>query len=114
VQHKYPALEFARYTGLGFGEPMQLSQLYNTDTAYSYDSLLVAMSSIFRLSVDDSLRLDIRPRFHYHAARKQPGLLYMIPAHDLPIGEHYVQVQTQYLQEDSLEWYRGGRVYFYR
>jgi hypothetical protein len=114
VQFKYPDLDYARYTGLRFGEPMQISQLYNTDPDYSYDSLLVAVSSIFRLYVDDSLRRDVQPRFHYNDDRKQPGLLYMIPAHELPVGEHYVEIGTQHLVDDSLKWYRQGRVYFFK
>ena len=114
IQHKYPDLEFARYTGLRLGEPIQVTQLYNNDPDFSYDSLLVGVSSIFRLSVNDSLRRDIQPRFHYNDERKQPGLLFMVPTHDLPNGEHHLRVETQFLENDSLRWYAGPLIYFYK
>ncbi|MGB3801977.1 MAG: hypothetical protein WA952_19310, partial [Lewinella sp.] len=114
IERKFPDLDYARYTGFRFGEPMQMGQLYNRDEAYSYDSLLIAVSSMFRVYVDDSLRQDIPARFHYNSEREQPGLLYMVPTHDLPIGEHYLNVETQYIQADTLYWYMGARIYFYK
>ena len=114
IQYKYPDLDFARYTGLRFGEPVQFTELYNRNEEYSYDSLLVGVSSIFRLYVDDSLRTDLAGRFHYNPDREQPGLLYMVPAHDLAVGEHQLYVETQYLVADTLGWYAGPLIYFYK
>jgi hypothetical protein len=114
IRQKFPDLEVARYTGIRFGEPLQFSQMYNTSSDYSYDSLLTAVSSLYRLYVDDSLRTDIQPRFHYHTQREQEGLLYMVPAHGMEKGEHNLQIAIQYRSADSLRWVRGAHIYFYR
>ena len=116
IEQLYPDLELARYTGIRLGEPMQLSRMYNTSPDYSYDSLLTAVSSVFRIAVDGELQPDIRPRFYYHPQREQPGLLYMVQAHKLATGEHAVRIDQQRLVagSDSLYWVEGAEVPFYK
>ncbi|NJC28364.1 hypothetical protein [Neolewinella antarctica] len=114
IERKFPDLDYARYTGLKLGEPIQLTPIYNFDPAYSYDTLLLALSSVYRLYVNDSLRQDVPARFFHSEWRDQPGLLYMIPTHDLPVGEHILRVDLQRLRNDSLVWERGDGVRFYK
>lgn len=112
IEHEYPDLEFSRFTGVKFGQPMQFNELYNR--AANYDSLLIAFTSAFQLYVDDSLRNDIPPRFYYHQQRKQPGLLYMVPTHDLGRGEHGLSVYQRRIYQDSLYWEEGAVIHFYK
>ena len=112
IERQYPNLEVSRYTGLRFDEPMKLSDLYNR--AANYDSLLIAFSSLHRLYLDDSLRTDVSPRFHYHPEREEPGLLYMVPAHDLDQGEHRLRIEQQHMDTDSVYWQSNGSIYFYK
>ena len=78
-----------------------------------YPGMLDAMGSLHRLTINrDSLAVE--PRFYYHPARKQYGLLYMIPTHEMPAGEHTVLVRTRYVADDSLAWTGYGNIYFYK
>lgn len=112
IEREYAGLAVSRYAGLRFDEPMKFSELYNQ--AANYDSLLVAFTELHRLYVDDSLRTDVAPRFHFHPGREENGLLYMVPAHELDRGEHRLRIEQRHLRGDSLYWRSYGDIYFYK
>ena len=113
VRRVAPDLAPARFTGIRMGEPMKVSGSYNEDVA-TYPELLTTVTSLYRCYVNDSLRADVRPRFHFHPGREQAGLLYVIPVHDLPPGEHTVRLEQQRLRADTLYWRPQPTIYFYR
>ena len=112
IERSYPGLEVSRYTGLQFDEPIKLSTPYNVEA--NYDSLLIAMTGAFRLFVNDSLRSDVPPRFHHHPQRDESGLLYMVPAHALAPGEHWLRIDQVRLEGDSMVWKEGSNIHFYK
>lgn len=78
-----------------------------------FDALLEAMAELHQLRID-SVVLDVEPRFHNHTDRKQYGLLYIIPTHDLPRGEHALRIdRLQHLINDR-KYNQGATIYFYR
>ncbi|MEL6275394.1 MAG: hypothetical protein AAFU03_09860 [Bacteroidota bacterium] len=112
IRHKFPGMAVSRYQGVKFEGAFSIGKMYNRSA--NQDSLLMAMASMHRLYVDDSLRSDITPRFHFNEIRQQPGLLYMLPVHSLTLGEHYVRVQRQRLRADTLQWAGEVNIYFYK
>ncbi|THH37752.1 hypothetical protein [Neolewinella litorea] len=106
-----PELEVARYTGAKLSGAFTVGERSNA--AADNQALLAAFSDLFSLSVNDSL-LDPTPRFHIHPVRQQPGLLYMIPVHDLPRGEHILSVRSRQLRSDTLGWSSDYNIYFYK
>ena len=106
-----PDLEVARYTGTKFQGAFTLGKQSNENVRN--DSLLQAFGRLHRLSVDGR-PAEVPPRFHTHPVRKQPGLLYLVPTHDLEVGEHYVRVQSRFLDGDTLDWSEGYLIYFYK
>ena len=106
-----PNLDVARYTGIKFRGAITLGRQSNDEV--QNDSLLRALQQLHRLSLN-GLATDVRPRFHTHPVREQPGLLYMVPTHDLETGEHHVRVQSRFLEEDTLGWSEGYLIYFYK
>lgn len=112
IERKFPELDVSQYTGVKLSGAFSVGERYNYKA--NNDSLLIAMQSIQKLYVNDSLRMDIEPRFHFHEGLRQPGLLYMVPTHDLPNGEHYIQVQGQDMEADTLRWIGQAKVYFYK
>ena len=63
--------------------------------AEQIDSTLQALSSIHRVYLNDSLITDVKWRFYDHPVREQPGLLYDLPAYDLPRGEYLLRIEDQ-------------------
>lgn len=111
LQKVDPELETARYTGAKLRGAFTVGERSNP--AADNDALLAAFGQLVKLSVNDSL-IDVPPRFHTHPVRRQPGLLYMIPVHDLPRGEHTLTVQSRQLRQDSLSWSSDYNIYFYK
>jgi len=107
-----PDLEVSQYTGTKLNGAFTLGERYNESA--DNDQLLNAFTKLNRLLLNDSLLLDVKPLFHFHPIRGQPGLVYMIPTHDLPTGRHSLVVQVQELNKDSLSWTAGRSIYFYK
>jgi hypothetical protein len=89
-----------------------LGERFNKDA--DYPLMLKAMGEIHQLYINDSLHTELRPLFHFHPTRAQPGLQYMIPVHDLPPGRHQLTVQSRTIVSDSLRWSTGRTIYFYK
>lgn len=111
LEFHYPDLIPARLTGpvlrggLRYGD-IKMEDANNTE-------LRKAMSSLWRTSVD-SVTLNVTPRFSRHEQRRQYGLLYLIPAHDLSIGEHQLRIQRRMHLSDTLKFQEGYSIYFYK
>ncbi|WP_157976217.1 hypothetical protein [Lewinella sp. IMCC34191] len=106
-----PGLAVSRYTGMKLEGAFTVGTQSNAKA--SNDSLLLAFDALHKVSLNGSAA-GVKPRFHTHSVREQPGLLYMVPTHDLPPGEHAVRVQNRYLDNGNLEWNEGYRIYFYK
>lgn len=104
-------LEVARYAGLTVGKPFGFSQPSNPDA--DSPALLRAFNELRRVYVNDSL-LNVLPRFSNHVERRQSGVVYMIPAHDLSTGEHTVRVDKRMQLLDTASYSKGYRIYFYK
>ncbi|MEM9836254.1 MAG: hypothetical protein AAF828_07115 [Bacteroidota bacterium] len=112
LQKRMPDLEVARFKGVKLAGAFKIGDRYNE--AANYDSMLVALTTIHHIYIDDSLRTDIKPRFHFHEGRNQPGLLYMVPTHGMPRGEHTVRVEKEAIRADTLLWPDRNNIYFYK
>ena len=104
-------LEVGRYAGLAFGKPFGFSSVENYDADYA--ALLRAFTDLRRVYVNDSL-VNVLPRFANHNTRGQSGVVYMIPAHDLPVGEHTLRIDTRMHRTDTVDYSRGVQIYFYK
>ena len=88
------------------------------------DSLLEALSSTLRLSVDDSLYQDVPWLFYEHPVREQPGLIHQLPVYDLPRGRHRLLVERMTVNPQPVDstdqmdlgvaWDTMDIVYFWR
>lgn len=114
IEKKYPKLQPGRYAGIKLEGAFNLGTFYNKDA--EVDSLLSAFASIHKLYLNDSLLESSNWRFYRHQKRKQNGLIYHLPLHDLPIGEHQIKVDRQWksTEGDSLYWSEGSVINFYR
>lgn len=114
IKKLYPDLTPGRKTGLRLEGAITIGNTENDES--DADSLLQALGSIHQLYVNDSLQEVVPWRFYYHPQRRQHGLLYMMPAHDLARGEHRINVKRQWYNEsrDSLYWAGASQINFYR
>jgi hypothetical protein len=93
------------------GKGPQIGESINNKA--DFDGLLKAMTELHQLRID-SVVVDVQPRFHNHTDRKQYGLLYIIPIHDLPHGEHTLRIdRLQHLIKEC-KYNQGAVIYFYR
>ncbi len=104
-------LEVARYTGLILGGPVNIGTANNENADHT--ALLNAFSSLQQLYLNDSL-VTVRPRFYQHTIRKQPGILYTIPVHELPVGEHSLRLDRRMYLKDTVAFSEGYSLYFYK
>ena len=111
LEFHYPDLSPARLTGtvLRGGFSVGQSASFEVDNT----ELRKAMSGLWRISVD-SVQLSVTPRFSAHKERRQFGLLYMIPAHTLPVGEHELTIQRRMHLSDTVRFEKGSLIYFYK
>lgn len=107
-----PDLDVSRYTGTKLRGAFKIGTRNNLDA--DYDELLATFTALHRLSIDDTLSVDVTPLFSIHQERRQPGVKYMIPVHDLPVGRHHLKLQTQLLKADTLTWSDGYKIYFFK
>ncbi|WP_116127578.1 hypothetical protein [Lewinella sp. IMCC34183] len=107
-----PDLASSRYPGIKLRGAFTVGELYNPEADYS--RTLAVLSRLHRVLLDGTDTVRTAPRFHHHAGREQDGLLYVLPLHDLAVGEHTLTVETRYDPEDTTD-YRGyGHIYFYK
>ena len=111
IRHTFPDLAVSRYAGIKLRGAFSVGTLYNAEA--DYPALLEAMRSLHRLRVDEQPLTGVRPRFHFHPEREQPGLLYVLPTRQLGPGEHTLLLETAYLSADTLQWGDYGAIYFY-
>ncbi|MEO0732803.1 MAG: hypothetical protein AAFZ52_08215 [Bacteroidota bacterium] len=77
------------------------------------NALLAAFRDVYQLRLNDSL-YQAAPRFYYHPVRRQHGLLYPIPVHDLPPGEHRLRFSKRQRRTDTVAYTTGYDLYFYK
>ncbi|MEM6878483.1 MAG: hypothetical protein AAF544_07990 [Bacteroidota bacterium] len=114
INYKHPDLEPGRFTGIKLEGAINVGEPYNRRA--KTDSLLSALSGLHKLYLNDSLIENNLWRFYHHPSRNQNGLIYHLPAHKLPIGEHQIRVERQWIveQTDSLFWIPGREINIYR
>lgn len=105
-------LEVAKYTGTTFRGAIDLGNRNNPDADLT--ALMEAFQTIHRLYLNDSLLTSVNPKFYLHPEREQPGLLYMVPTHDLPVGEHQIRMTTLMYRTDTMAYSQGYSVNFYK
>lgn len=72
------------------------------------DSLLSCISSIYQLSVNDSVYHDLKYRFYTHPAKKQKGIITNIPTDNFLSGENILTIEKIYLDSAKVpvyEWF---------
>ncbi|MEM6770872.1 MAG: hypothetical protein AAF597_09835, partial [Bacteroidota bacterium] len=106
-----PDLAVSQYVGTKLRGAFSVGERYNPDA--DYPAILNTFQQLWKISLNDSL-LQIKPRFHDHPQREQPGVLYMIPVHHLPPGEHQLKIQTMNLGTDTVFFSNGRTIYFYK
>ncbi|MEO0732804.1 MAG: hypothetical protein AAFZ52_08220, partial [Bacteroidota bacterium] len=107
-----PEIEAMQYVGFKLKGAFKAGTQHNRDA--DAEQILVAFDKFFKLSINDSLPVNVPPLFHFHPEREQAGVTYVIPVHDLPVGRHALKVQVQLIEDDSLTWSNGRTVYFYK
>ncbi len=109
-----PDLEPARFTGVKLDGVIKINGGGSRNKKSKNDSLLICMSQMHRVFVDDSLYSDIRYRFYEHPQRKRPGLLTILNVQDLEKGEHLLKVETYSLVKDSLSYRESAWIPFWK
>ena len=106
-------LKVSQYVGTKLSGAFVLGERFNPNA--DYPQLLAAFSRITQLSINDSI-VSISPHFHFHPERRQPGILYVLPTHHLPVGEHRLSVRVLEYPDDGSppEWSSGRTIYFYK
>ncbi len=112
IRREFPDLAVSRYAGLKLRGAFNAGTLHNAEA--DYPALLRALGSLHRLTVDGQPVPGVDPRFHYHPTREQAGLPYLVPTHNLAVGEHTLLLETSYLTADTLRWADYGAIYFYK
>lgn len=107
----YPNLNPARLIGPALRGGLSVGETTSDDA--NNTELREAMSGLWRISIDSTL-LQVVPRFSRHQQRRQYGLLYVIPAHELPVGEHELRIQRRMHLIDTVRFHEGYSVYFYK
>ena len=112
IKRVCPDLEPGHHTGLKLRGGITAGQIIN----YKADpeKLLDCMKQLWRVSIDDSLYTDVNFRFYEHPLREQNGLFAMIPIHHLDRSEHFVKIDRHRVQQDSLQWFDGRHIWFYK
>ncbi|MEM6770873.1 MAG: hypothetical protein AAF597_09840 [Bacteroidota bacterium] len=105
------SMEVAQYTGIILEGGINAGNNINRDADNA--ALLKAFNGMYNLFLNDSL-LNVSPRFYRHTTRKQPGLLYSIPVHELAVGEHQIRLDRRQYRYDTLAFNAGINVYFYK
>lgn len=111
IEYLSPELVPSRLVGTKLEGTVNLGTQYNREADNA--ALLEALSGLRRIYVNDSL-MELKPRFHRHLEREQPGLLYLIPAHDLPNGEHKLRFDRKQFNNDPESYNEGRVIYFYK
>jgi len=101
----------ARYTGMYLDGAFSLGSRNKAEVDHT--ALLAAFQEKYRLHVNDSLST-VYPRFFKHKDRQQYGLLYAIPVHSLPPGEHSLRVDIRKYLKDTVAYSTGRYLYFYK
>jgi len=112
ITHLCPDLEPGYFTGLKLRGGIAAGDISNPDA--DAVELLECMKQLWRVTVDDSLYRDVNFRFYSHPSRNQNGLLSIIPIHELDHSEHYIKIDRQRMVNDSLQWYEGRNLWFYK
>jgi len=111
LKHKFPDLAPLTASTLSIAGKMRLME----EAAGNPDSTLMALTTIYRVYLNDSLVNNVVWRFYDHPVRKQPGLLYSLPTYDLPRGEHLLRLDRQVVKiSDSLAWKQEALISFLR
>lgn len=72
------------------------------------EQLLSCLSSIYQLSVNDSIYNDLKYRFYTHPSKKQKGIITHIPTDHFKIGENILRIEKIHLDSAKMpvkEWF---------
>lgn len=107
-----PDMEVANYTGIKLEGAFNIGRQYNPDA--DFDQLMGAFQQLYKIYLNDSLLTTVTPRFYRHKERRQVGVLYLVPVHDLPVGEHTLRSDKRMMLKDTARYNRGQTIYFYK
>jgi len=111
LQASCPGLEVARTTGLTLKGAVTIQE---NRSGFNVDSILLCMSAIHHVLVDDSLFVAPAFRFYTHPQRQDNGLIAMLDVQYLARGEHLLRVETQRLKRGSLVWEERAHIPFWK
>lgn len=79
------------------------------------DSLLTCVSSVNRISINDSLYKDIEFEFYIQPENNEHGLLSLIDIADLNRGKHIINIEKQKInKQDSILWRSVAKIPFWK
>lgn len=99
IEAACPELGAAQRTGLTLEGIITIQEARK---GLNVDSILLCMSGLHQVFVDDSLFAAPGFRFYTHPRGERNGLLAVLDVQYLSRGEHLLRVETQRLREDSL------------
>ena len=112
IKNICPELEPGYDTGVKLRGGISAGRI--TNRLADASELLDCMKQLWRVSIDDSLYADVNFRFYEHPLRDQNGLFAMIPIHHLDKSEHFVKIDRYRLSQDSVQWFDGRHIWFYK
>ena len=101
IKHDEPLIDFCpnlRYYPSSFSENESNIPILKLDA----DSTLSCFANLYKISIDDSLQMVTKYRFHYHPQRKEQGLVTILDVEQISRGEHTIQIESKYLYENNI------------
>lgn len=114
IKYLCPEAEPGYFTGIKLRGGISAGEIVNSKA--DTKELLNCVGQLWRVSIDDSLYMDVNFRFYHHPQRDQEGLLAIIPIHHLDQSEHFIKVDRQryLILEEEMKWYDGRHLWFYK
>lgn len=103
-----PNFRTAKNNGLNWTIDVRRDSLSLMITGRSYenenlDSLYICLSSLFEISINDSVYNKVDQFFYQHPAKNQKGLAAIIPTEHLPAGKNVISIKKYTIKEDETE-----------
>lgn len=112
VEYICPDLKPGIFIGPKLRGAMSVGDIGNRESAP--EEMLTCMKQLWRVSINDSTYSEVNFRYYKHPKRDQYGLLAIIPIHELDYQEHFIKIDRQRVYNDSLIWYEGRHLWFYK
>jgi hypothetical protein len=110
-----PNIQPARRTGIQLDGIIQVNgRPVGGQRTTNNDSLLLCLSQIYRVYVNDSLHTDLNYRFYTHPRHQESGVNAVLDVGYLDRGEHLLRVESLASRSDSTFWQEAAHIPFWK